>query len=76
MKNFNNSWRNFLNESSRTENVPFEDTRIRIKLDNKQDLLYEVTEDELDLEQIVIDGKNIKERSPSKKEQKNAGLDQ
>jgi hypothetical protein len=46
MKNFNNSWRKFLNESSRTENVPFEDTRIRIKLENKQDLLYEVTEDE------------------------------
>ena len=46
MKNFNNSWRKFLNESSRTENVHFEDTRIRIKLENKQDLLYEVTEDE------------------------------
>ena len=46
MKKFNNSWRNFLNEGSRTENVPFEDTRVRIKLENKKKLLHEVTEDE------------------------------
>ena len=48
MKNFNNSWRNFLNEGSRTENVPFEDTRVRIKLENKKNLLHEVTEDEFE----------------------------
>jgi hypothetical protein len=55
MKNFNNSWRNFLNESSRTENVPFEDTRIHIKLENKQNLLREVTTDEFEHIQRAID---------------------
>jgi hypothetical protein len=48
MKNFNNSWRKFLNEGSRTENAPFEDTRIRIKLENKQNLLREVTDEEFE----------------------------
>jgi len=55
MKNFNNSWRKFLNESSRTENVPFEDTRIRIKLENDEKLLREVSEDEFEHIQRAID---------------------
>tara|TARA_R110000824_G_scaffold92217_9_gene223930 strand:+ start:9799 stop:12288 length:2490 start_codon:yes stop_codon:yes gene_type:complete len=55
MKNFNNSWRNFLNEGSRTENVPFEDTRIRIKLENDEKLLREVTDDEFEHIQKAID---------------------
>ena len=55
MKNFNNSWRKFLNESTRTENVPFEDTRIRIKLENDEKLLREVTEDEFEHIQRAID---------------------
>ncbi len=55
MKNFNNSWRNFLNESSRTENAPFEDTRVRIKLENKKNLLYEVTEDEFEHIEAAIE---------------------
>ena len=48
MKKMNNSWRNFLNENSRAENVPLKDTRIRIKLENKQNLLREVTYDEFE----------------------------
>ena len=55
MKNMNNSWRNFLNESSQTENVPFKETRIRIKLENKQKLLREVTEDEFEHIAAAID---------------------
>ena len=55
MKNFNNSWRNFLNESSRTENVPFKDTRVRIKLENKKKLLYEVSEDEFEHIEAAIE---------------------
>mgnify|MGYP003633580380 FL=1 len=55
MKNLNNSWRNFLNESSQANSVLFEDTRIRIKLENKQNLLREVTEDELEHIQMAID---------------------
>jgi len=55
MKKMNNSWRNFLNENSRAENVPFKDTRIRIKLENKQNLLREVTYDEFDHIEKAID---------------------
>ena len=55
MKNFNNSWRKFLNESSRTENVPFKDTRVRIKLENKKKLLYEVSEDEFEHIEAAIE---------------------
>jgi hypothetical protein len=54
-KNFNISWNNFLNESTRTEKVPFKDTRIRIKLENKEKFLREVTEDEFEHIQQAID---------------------
>jgi len=55
MKYFHNSWRNFLNENIRTEDVPFKDTRIRIKLENDEKLLREVTEDEFEHIQRAID---------------------
>ena len=55
MKYFHNSWRNFLNENIRTEDAPFKDTRIRIKLENDEKLLREVTEDEFEHIQRAID---------------------
>lgn len=54
-KNFNVSWGKFLTENSRPEKVPFKDTRIRIKLENKEKSLKEVTEDEFEHIQRAID---------------------
>ena len=55
MNNFNNIWKNFLTESTFNEKIPLKDEQTIIKLENKQKLLKEITEDELEHIRRAID---------------------
>jgi len=55
MQNFNKSWKNFLSEGTIPEKASSEDTRYRIKLETKEKILREVTEDEMEHIQKAID---------------------